>query len=49
MLLSKITGNNGSHGFAKAGLAKIRHFTFTRRPSGELQWLLTPKNMKGKQ
>jgi len=49
MLTSKITGDNGSYGFAKAGLAKIRHFSFTRRPSGDLQWLLTPKNMKGKQ
>ena len=49
MLTSKITGDNGSNGFAKAGLAKIRHFSFTRCPSGDLQWLLTPKNMKGKQ
>ena len=50
MLISKITGNTdiGSYGFAKAGLAKIRHFSFTRHPSGELQWLLTPENMNGK-
>jgi phosphohistidine phosphatase len=50
MLISKITGDtgNGSSGFAKAGLAKIRNFSYTRRPSGDLQWLLTPKNMKDK-
>ena len=49
MLTNKITGDNGPYGFTKAGLAKIRHFSFTRRPSGDLQWLLAPKNMKGKQ
>jgi phosphohistidine phosphatase len=51
MLISKITGDmgNGSFGFAKAGLAKIRNFSYTKRPSGDLQWLLTPKNLKDKQ
>jgi len=48
MLISNITGDtgNGSSGFPKAGLAKIRNFSYKKRPSGELQWLLTPKNMK---
>jgi len=51
MLITKITGNTGkgSPGFAKAGLAKIRHFSYTRHPSGDLEWQLTPKNMKNKQ
>ena len=30
---------------AKGGLAKIRNFSFDSRPSGNLQWLLTPKQM----
>ncbi len=30
---------------AKGGLAKIRNFSFERQPSGDLQWLLTPKQM----
>jgi phosphohistidine phosphatase len=50
MLISKITGDtrNGSISLAKAGLAKIQHFSYTKHPSGDLQWLLTPKNMKEK-
>jgi len=47
MLISKITGETGI-GLAKAGLAKIQNFTFTRHPSGNLQWLFTPKHMKDK-
>jgi phosphohistidine phosphatase len=48
MLISKITGDTreGTFGLAKAGLAKIRNFSYTRRPSGNIQWLLTPKSMK---
>jgi len=34
---------NGSLVLAKAGLAKIQNFSFTKRPSGHLEWLLTPK------
>ncbi len=30
---------------AKGGLAKIRNFSFDKKPSGELQWLLTPKQI----
>ena len=30
---------------AKGGLAKIRNFSFDKRPSGDLQWLLTPGQM----
>jgi phosphohistidine phosphatase len=50
MLISKITGDtsNGSIGLAKAGLAKIQNYSYTKRPSGDLQWLLTPKHMKDK-
>jgi phosphohistidine phosphatase len=32
---------------AKGGLAKIRNFSFDNRPSGDLQWLLTPRQMMG--
>jgi len=48
MLISKITADsgNGSPGIAKAGLAKIQNYSYTKRPSGDLQWLLTPKHMK---
>jgi phosphohistidine phosphatase len=31
--------------FAKGGLAKIRNFSFNGTPSGDLQWLLTPKQI----
>lgn len=31
----------------KGGLAKIRDFSFRNRPSGELHWLLTAKQMAG--
>jgi phosphohistidine phosphatase len=46
-LITKIIGaqGNGSVLLAKAGLAKIRHYSFAQRPSGELQWLLTPEHM----
>jgi phosphohistidine phosphatase len=32
---------------AKGGLAKIRNFSFDTRPSGDLQWLLTPGQIMG--
>ena len=49
-LIGKITGDTGigSTGLPKAGLAKIRNYSFTKRPSGDLQWLLTPKSWKKK-
>jgi phosphohistidine phosphatase len=30
---------------AKGGLIKIRNYTFDKKPSGELRWLLTPGQM----
>ena len=38
-------GENASIILAKGGMAKIRTFTFDRRPAGDLQWLLTPRQM----
>ncbi len=41
-----ISGNpDSSIIIAKGGLAKIRNYSFTTRPSGDLQWLLTPKQI----
>jgi phosphohistidine phosphatase len=34
---------NGSIVLAKGGLAKIGNYSFKTRPSGSLQWLVTPK------
>jgi phosphohistidine phosphatase len=50
MLISKITvdKSNSSLTMAKAGLAKIQNYSYTKLPSGDLQWLLTPKQMKDK-
>jgi len=47
MLISRIISgyDTGSLILAKGGLAKIRNFSFDKRPSGELQWLLTPAHM----
>jgi len=49
MLISKIIGDkgNGSVTLTKAGLVKIQNYSFTRQPSGNLQWLLTQKHMRG--
>jgi phosphohistidine phosphatase len=46
-LISRIISgyDTGSLVLAKGGLAKIRNFSFDKRPSGELQWLLTPAQM----
>jgi phosphohistidine phosphatase len=44
MLISRIIfgHDTGSLILAKGGLAKIRNFSFDKRPFGDLQWLLTP-------
>ncbi|MDD5142914.1 phosphohistidine phosphatase SixA [Methanoregula sp.] len=46
-LISRIIAGNEEAGIAmtKGGLAKIRDVSFTQRPSGELHWLLTAKQM----
>jgi phosphohistidine phosphatase len=38
---------NAAIALSKGGLAKIRGFTHSVRPSGELHWLLTAKQMAG--
>jgi phosphohistidine phosphatase len=38
-------GDTASLVIAKGGLAKIRNFSFGDKPSGELQWLLTPEHI----
>jgi phosphohistidine phosphatase len=45
MLISTIISGegNGSIVLAKGGLAKIGNYSFKARPSGDLQWLITPK------
>jgi hypothetical protein len=47
MLISRIISGHDAVSLvlAKGGLAKIRNFSFDKRPSGELQWLLTPVQM----
>jgi len=47
LLITTIIGaqGNGSVILAKAGLAKIRKYSFVQHPSGDLQWLLTPEQM----
>ena len=49
MLIGRIIsgGDSASLVLAKGGLAKIRNYSFNKRPSGDLQWLLTPKQMMG--
>jgi phosphohistidine phosphatase len=46
-LIGKIISQGGATSviMAKGGLAKIRNFWFDGQPSGELQWLLTPKQI----
>ena len=50
MLIGRIIsgGNSASLVLAKSGLAKIRNYSFNERPAGDLQWLLTPRQMKEK-
>ena len=47
MLISRIISGHDTVSLilAKGGLAKIRNFSFDKRPSGDLQWLLTPAQM----
>jgi phosphohistidine phosphatase len=40
-------GENAGIVMTKGGLAKIRNFSYAERPSGELHWLLTAKQMAG--
>ena len=49
-LISRIIYGDESAGIAmtKGALAKIRNFSCTERPSGELHWLLTAKQMAGR-
>jgi phosphohistidine phosphatase len=48
MLVSRIiSGNdNASIILTKGGLAKIRNYSFKDRPSGDLQWLISQKQMQ---
>jgi phosphohistidine phosphatase len=47
MLVSRIISGDDSVSliFAKGGLAKIRNYSLNKRPSGDLEWLLTPGQM----
>jgi phosphohistidine phosphatase len=47
-LIGKIISKDGTAStiLAKGGLAKIRNFAFENQPSGDLQWLLTPKQIR---
>lgn len=47
ILIGKIISGVGPASIilAKGGLAKIKNFSYTTKPSGELQWLLTPKQI----
>ena len=46
-LISRMISGNTCAGIVMTtgSLAKIRNYSFTGRPSGELHWLLTPKQM----
>ena len=47
MISEMISGNGNSHvALKKGGLAKIRVTSFVPKPSGELRWLLTPKQIR---
>jgi len=48
-LISRIiTGGDGAGiVMTKGGLAKIRNFSFSERPSGELHWLVTSRQIAG--
>ena len=47
ILISRIISGSDAASviLAKGGLAKIRNYSFEKKPSGELQWLLTPRQM----
>ena len=46
-LVGKIVSRDGSMSvlFSKGSLAKIRNYSFDSKPYGDLQWLLTPKQI----
>jgi len=48
-LISRIISGDDSAGIVmtKGALAKIRNYSFSTRPSGQLHWLLTAKQMAG--
>ena len=48
MLVSRIISghDNASIILTKGGLAKIRNYSFKDRPSGDLQWLISQKQMQ---
>lgn len=48
-LISRIIAGNEKAGIVmtKGALAKIRNYSFSERPSGELHWLITAKQMGG--
>ena len=50
MLISTIISGDDDSSIilAKGGLAKIRNYSCINRPSGDLQWLLTPRQMAGR-
>jgi len=47
-LIGKIISQDGTASIIlpKGGLAKIRNFSFENQPSGDLQWLLIPKQIQ---
>jgi phosphohistidine phosphatase len=49
-LISRIISGDDHAGIVmtKGGLAKIRNYSYTEHPSGELHWLLTAKQMAGR-
>ena len=47
MIGEMVSGNGNSHiSLKKGGLAKIRVTSFVPKASGELRWLLTPKQIR---
>ena len=48
-LISRIISGDGNAGIVmtKGALAKIRNYSYQTRPSGELLWLITAKQMAG--
>jgi phosphohistidine phosphatase len=47
MMIGRIIGGgkNASITLAKGGLAKIQNYSFDKQPSGDLQWLLTQRQI----
>ena len=47
-LIGRIISRGGTSSIvmSKGSLAKIRNFAFEKQPSGDLQWLLTPKQIQ---